>query len=105
MHWTSDRPFQALALTGGGFRGLYTARALEVMERECGPIAQHFDLVTGTSIGGIVGMAAAFEVPMARVVEVFLSEGQIIFPLHERPSGLKSYWDLFQFRAKPRYSS
>lgn len=105
MSWTAATPFQALALTGGGYRGLFTARALEVMERECGPIARHFDLICGTSIGGIVALAAAFEVPMAKVVEVFVNKGEVIFPLHDKPSGLGKYWDLFKYRSKPRYDS
>lgn len=105
MSWTAGAPFQALALTGGGYRGLYTARALDVMERESGPIARHFDLICGTSIGGIVALAAAFEVPMSKVVEVFTNDGQVIFPPHEKPSGLGVYWDLLKYRSKPRYGS
>lgn len=105
MNWTAETPFQALALTGGGYRGLFTARALDVMERECGPIARHFDLICGTSIGGIVALAAAFEVPMSRVVEVFTKEGLAIFPQHEKPCGLGKFWDLLKYRSKPRYAS
>jgi patatin-like phospholipase/acyl hydrolase len=56
--WTPERPFQALALTGGGYRGLFTARALQVIEEHIKePIGRRFDLVCGTSIGGIVALA------------------------------------------------
>ena len=52
MVWTNDTPFQALSLTGGGYRGLFTARALQVMEEHVGvPIGQRFDLTCGASIG------------------------------------------------------
>ena len=37
MSWTKDRPFQALSLTGGGYRGLFTARALQEMTRVVRP--------------------------------------------------------------------
>lgn len=105
MRWTTEAPFQALALTGGGYRGLFTARVLEVMETECGdPIARHFDLVCGTSIGGIIALAAAFEVPMSKVAEVFMNRGQEIFPPHNKPTGAGIFWDLWKFRSKPRYS-
>ena len=58
MSWTKDRPFQALALTGGGYRGLFTARALQEMEDHVGePIGRRFDLSYGTSIGGIIALA------------------------------------------------
>ncbi len=106
MNWTSSSPFQALALTGGGYRGLFTARALEILEAECGePIGRRFDLLCGTSIGGIVAMAAAFEVPMSKVVRVFADRGPDIFPLHSKPSGLGKLRDLWNYRSKPRYLS
>jgi patatin-like phospholipase/acyl hydrolase len=106
VSWTSSTPFQALALTGGGYRGLFTARALEVLEAECGePIARRFDLLCGTSIGGILALAAAFEVPMSKVVQVFTARGAEIFPLHSKPSGLAMLKDLWTYRSKPRYHS
>jgi hypothetical protein len=52
MTWNADRPFQSLALTGGGYRGLFTARVLDVIEEHLGePIGRRFDLISGTSIG------------------------------------------------------
>jgi patatin-like phospholipase/acyl hydrolase len=106
MNWTVDAPFQALALTGGGYRGLFTARALEIMEVECGGhIAQHFDLLCGTSIGGIVALAAAFEVPMSKVVRVFIDRGEEIFPPHSKPRGLGKLVDLWKHSSMPRYAS
>ncbi len=45
MIWTNDTPFQALSLKGGGYRGLFTARALQVIEEHVGvPIGRRFDL-------------------------------------------------------------
>lgn len=107
MVWTNDTPFQALSLTGGGYRGLFTARALQVMEEHLGmPIGRRFDLTCGTSIGGIVALAVAFEVPMKKVVEVFELHGEEIFPPHEPPSSkVGKGWDLWQHSRKPRYST
>jgi patatin-like phospholipase/acyl hydrolase len=110
MAWTKENPFQALALTGGGYRGLFTARALQAMEDSIGePIGRRFDLLSGTSIGGIIALAAAFEVPMWKVVEVFSERGDVIFPASRRPKPgagrLKQYWDLFRYAREPRYST
>ncbi len=107
MVWTKDTPFQALSLSGGGYRGLFTARALQVMEEHIGaPIGQRFDLTCGTSIGGIVALAVAFEVPMRKVVEVFEHHGAEIFPPHELPSSsFGKGWDLWRHSRKPRYST
>lgn len=107
MTWSAERPFQSLALTGGGFRGLFTARVLQVIEEHMGvPIGQRFDLTCGTSIGGIVALAVSFEVPMRKVVEVFLAEGQNIFPPHDPPtSTIGKGVDLFKHKSRPRYST
>jgi patatin-like phospholipase/acyl hydrolase len=107
MHWTPIQPFQALSLTGGGYRGLFTARALQVIEDHIGvPIGRRFDLTCGTSIGGIVALAVAFEVPMSEVVEVFEEFGEAIFPPHEPPSSrLGKATDFWTHSRKPRYST
>jgi patatin-like phospholipase/acyl hydrolase len=106
-NWSVDQPFQALALTGGGFRGLFAAQALQCMEEHIDhPIGRHFDISCGTSIGGIVALAVAFEVPMKKVVDVFSDLGATIFPPHTPPEGkLGIGWDLVKHRNKPRYSS
>jgi len=47
-----SRPFQILALDGGGFRGLFSAAVLAKWERELGhSVADHFDLIVGTGEG------------------------------------------------------
>lgn len=85
----NQKKFQILALSGGGFRGLYTAQVLADLEERSGtPIAKHFDLIAGTSIGGIIAIAAALEIPMKEVVNLFVEHGQTIFK--KRP--FYSHW-------------
>lgn len=106
--WPAGHEFHALALTGGGFRGLFSAQALASIEDFIGgPVGRKFDLICGTSIGGIVAVAAAFEVPMAKVVEVFEARGQSIFPPERRaPRGtFANKIDLARHLSKPRYST
>ncbi|CAG2145549.1 CBASS cGAMP-activated phospholipase [Cupriavidus plantarum] len=107
MEWTKEQPFQALALTGGGYRGLFTARVLQkIEEHHKKPIATCFDLVSGTSIGGIIALAAAFEIPMSRVVEVFCEDGETIFPFHEKPTTIRGQvWDFLRHLRRPRYAA
>lgn len=72
--------FNVLALTGGGYRGLYTAHVLAELEGFAGrPLGQCFDLIAGTSIGGILALALAFEIPMVKVVEEFHQRAPTIF--------------------------
>lgn len=80
MAQSEQARFQVLALSGGGYRGLYTAKILADLEQEIGgPIAQRFDLIAGTSIGGILALAVAMEIPAQRMVELFEQHGQEIF--------------------------
>ncbi|MBI3526997.1 MAG: patatin-like phospholipase family protein [Betaproteobacteria bacterium] len=81
--------FQILALSGGGYRGLFSSRVLELMEEQYGGrIADRFDLIAGTSIGGILALALALRIPAARLTEIFKSHGSRIF----HPRSLLSGW-------------
>ncbi|MFT7433014.1 MAG: patatin-like phospholipase/acyl hydrolase [Alphaproteobacteria bacterium] len=72
---------QILALSGGGYKGLFTASIMHYFEEQTGkPIAQNFDLLAGTSIGGILALAAAFEIPMSKVIQAFKDHGESLFP-------------------------
>ena len=80
MPGSGNAPFQILALSGGGYRGLYSARIIADVEREIdAPIASRFDLIAGTSIGGILALALALEVPAQRIVDLFVKHGEAIF--------------------------
>lgn len=72
--------FQILALSGGGFRGLFTAKILADVEQHTGaPAARSFDLLAGTSIGGILALALACEIPAQKMVKLFEDHGCEIF--------------------------
>lgn len=77
---TEPHRFQILALSGGGYRGIFTARILADLEERIGaPIATRFDLIAGTSIGGILALVLALEVPAKRMVSFFEERGDEIF--------------------------
>lgn len=73
--------FRILALSGGGYRGLYTAELLKRIEADNNgePLARRFDLIAGTSIGGILALALACEIPASKLVELFETHGPTIF--------------------------
>jgi uncharacterized protein len=97
--------FQILCLSGGGYLGLYTARVLAALEAETGePLGRRFDLIAGTSIGGILALALAYEVPMARLVETFAARGKEIFSAREVPKrSVQRLRELGKGLAKPRH--
>jgi predicted acylesterase/phospholipase RssA len=73
---------KALAIDGGGIRGLIPALVLAEIEARTGrPIATMVDLIAGTSTGGIIACALARPNPMAasRIAEVYTVDGPKIF--------------------------
>lgn len=88
--------FQILSLSGGGYLGLYSVALLAEIERATSSaIATHFNLLAGTSIGGIVALCLAAEVPAARIQTSFESNGQRIFGKSPPPrSGWSTFKDL-----------
>ncbi len=75
------RPLHALALSGGGFRGLYTATILSELETQLGQgcIGDCFDLFSGTSVGGIIAAGLATGISARRIQEGFITLGHRIF--------------------------
>ncbi len=73
---------RVLAIDGGGIRGLIPALVLAEMERRTGRrVAELFDLVAGTSTGGILACALTRPgaPPAAEVADLYVSEGPKIF--------------------------
>lgn len=95
-----------LSLSGGGFLGLYTAVVLDGLEALAGePLGRRFDLIAGTSIGGILALALAFEIPAARMVQLFIAHGPEVFSDRALPTGAVSrLLDLTRSVIGPKYS-
>jgi patatin-like phospholipase/acyl hydrolase len=55
----NDGKFKILAIDGGGIRGIIPARILVALEEMIGPIHETFDLIAGTSTGGLIGLGLA----------------------------------------------
>jgi patatin-like phospholipase/acyl hydrolase len=73
---------RVLAIDGGGIRGLIPALVLAEIERRTGrPTAQLFDLIAGTSTGGILACALARPgaMPASEVAGLYEQEGPRIF--------------------------
>jgi len=92
---TSERrtdPFRILALDGGGVRGAFTASVLAELEKRTGTqCAERFDLITGTSTGGLLAIALAMGHPAEQLCELYRNNGTVIFPLAGRMSRLLGF--------------
>jgi predicted acylesterase/phospholipase RssA len=83
LPWPKDRPFKILSLDGGGIRGLYGATLLARIEQELThgePISNYFDMVSGTSTGGIMALALGLQIPAERIERLYREDGGRIFP-------------------------
>jgi patatin-like phospholipase/acyl hydrolase len=73
---------KALAIDGGGIRGLIPALVLAEIERRTGrPMATMVDLIAGTSTGGIIacGLARPDPMPAAEIATLYQTDGPEIF--------------------------
>jgi patatin-like phospholipase/acyl hydrolase len=73
--------FQILSLDGGGIKGIFSVGILAAIEEDLGiSIADHFDLIAGTSTGGIIAIGLGLGLKPREIVEFYLREGPSIFP-------------------------
>ncbi len=78
------KPYRVLSLDGGGMRGLYTASLLKSLsERFCKSsnkdIGKGFDLIVGTSTGGILAAGLVAGIEIDKIIEIYYKEGKNIF--------------------------
>jgi patatin-like phospholipase/acyl hydrolase len=93
------RRYNILCLSGGGYRGLFSAALLDSIERgyRLQSLASHFDLIIGTSTGGLVAAGLAGGLPPSRIVRAFEAHGSRIFPSH---SDLRRAYRKLTFRSQ-----
>lgn len=95
-----SRPFRILSIDGGGTRGVYPAALLAQIEAMTNRrIVDHFDLIAGTSTGGLLALALAAEVPAATLLEFYLTRGPQIFPPPPTSRVARAWW-LIQRRSR-----
>lgn len=87
---TETAPFQILTFDGGGLKGLFAAALLADVEKQLGvTIADHFDLLAGTSTGGLIALGLGAGLRPAEIVDFYLKAGPKVFG---RPRGLSRVW-------------
>lgn len=90
---TDSSTFHVLALSGGGYRGLYTATVLSELERAMGrPVASRFDLICGTSAGALLALGLANGIPAAELKALFETQGRRIFGQRGWARRLFGFW-------------
>lgn len=72
--------FKILSLDGGGIRGIFTSTILEHFEKKFNcRIVDHFDLICGTSTGGLIALALSLGISAAEITKFYDDYGPSIF--------------------------
>ena len=72
--------FQILALDGGGIKGLFSAAVLACVEKDLQiDITDYFDLIVGTSTGGIIALGLGLGLRPSQIVDFYVRNGPKIF--------------------------
>ena len=78
------KPFRkhvAIAIDGGGMRGLMVTRALAILEDKLGFACRDiFGLTAGTSTGSIISAGIAAGIPAQKMSALYMELGETIFP-------------------------
>jgi patatin-like phospholipase/acyl hydrolase len=81
--WPKDRPFRILSIDGGGICGILPAAVLAELEQRYlkgQSIGSCFDMIAGTSTGGIIALALAHGKTGKDIRDIYMERGGIIFP-------------------------
>jgi uncharacterized protein len=83
LPWPKDKPFRILSIDGGGICGILPASILaEIEQRFLGgkPIGTYFDMIAGTSTGGIIALGLGIGLPASKIRDIYVERGGVIFP-------------------------
>jgi patatin-like phospholipase/acyl hydrolase len=76
----AEKFFRILSLDGGGIRGVFPAAFLARLEEHLDhPIGRYFDLIAGTSTGGIIAIGLGLGLPARDVLKLYVEQGPAIF--------------------------
>jgi len=96
--WPKEKIFKILSLDGGGIKGIYTAEILRRCEESFGKgesFARYFDMISGTSTGGIISLGLGLGIPTTDITAFYRDDGRRIFPpLPVRlPGRARRFWN------------
>ena len=102
LPWPDDATFKILSVDGGGIKGIFPAAILTYLEEHClggQPIGDYFDLIAGTSTGGIIALGLGAGLTARSLLDLYVNEGHRVFPPKQRTGGwLRKLSQLFRNR-------
>ena len=83
LPWPADREFRIFSIDGGGIWGIFPAAVLAGLEERFlggAGVAGYFDLIAGTSTGGILALGLGAGLSAATLRNLYVDRGCEIFP-------------------------
>ena len=102
LPWLDSATFRILSIDGGGIKGIFPAQVLVYLEDNClggRPIGDYFDLIAGTSTGGIIALGLGAGLTARSLLDLYVKEGHRVFPPKQRLKGRR----LFRRLSRNRY--
>lgn len=87
--------FKILCIDGGGIKGLYSSTILEHLEEKYGgSCSDYFDMICGTSTGGLIALGLSQRIPAAELSKIYAEHGKDIFPKQRWLTGVvkQTFW-------------
>jgi uncharacterized protein len=98
--------FRILSIDGGGVKGTFPAAFLSTLQESLQlPITDYFDLVVGTSTGGIIAIGLGLGLDPSKILDFYLSNGTKIFPASQSWSGRIRHYFTNKYSSDPLYES
>jgi len=88
---SDQKTFKILSIDGGGIKGLYSAKVLQHLEEKFGTLSDYFDMICGTSTGGLIALGLSLKIPSKDLVKFYVEKGPLIFPERRKYFWLKWY--------------
>ncbi len=82
------KKYRILSLDGGGIKGVFPISFLANIESELGldSVGNYFDLIAGTSVGGIIALGLGLGESAKAMENFFVEQGPSIFPQRVLPN-------------------
>src|SRR5258708_36874832 len=83
-----------LSIDGGGIKGVFPAAFLANLEQSIrGPIADYFDLIVGTSTGGIIALGLGLGLGAREMLDLYRPHPDPIFPNQTFPGRINQFFN------------
>jgi hypothetical protein len=94
--------FRILSIDGGGIKGAFPASFLcALQEVLSGPVADCFDLIAGTSTGGIIALGLGLGLSPSEILKFYTASGTTIFPASQKWSTRIKHYFTAKYSSDP----